>query len=100
MKTMRRTALAGLAAAALTATATLGPAWAGKADDTIRMAYDQAPESVDPFFNNVRIGVIIGQHVWDTLVYRDPNTGEYKGQLATAGSRSTTARSSSTCARA
>jgi peptide/nickel transport system substrate-binding protein len=32
----------------------------------------------------VRIGVIIGQHVWDTLVYRDPNTGEYKGQLATA----------------
>ncbi|WP_406857735.1 ABC transporter substrate-binding protein [Alsobacter sp. KACC 23698] len=84
MKTMRRTALAGLAVAALTATATLGPAWAGKADDTIRMAYDQAPESVDPFFNNVRIGVIIGQHVWDTLVYRDPNTGDYKGQLATA----------------
>ena len=59
------------------------PAFAGKRDQTIKFASDQAPENVDPFFNNVRIGVIIGQHVWDTLVYRDPNTGEYKGQLAT-----------------
>jgi peptide/nickel transport system substrate-binding protein len=32
----------------------------------------------------VRIGVIIGQHVWDTLIYRDPKTNEYKGQLATS----------------
>ena len=47
-------------------------AWAGKKDDTLRFAYDQAPESVDPFFNNVRIGVILGANVWDTLVYRDP----------------------------
>lgn len=70
-------ALAGFFAAA-------GPALAAKRDGTVRFAYDQAPENVDPFFNNVRIGVIIGQHVWDTLVYRDPNTGEYKGQLASA----------------
>ncbi|HEX5286148.1 MAG TPA: ABC transporter substrate-binding protein, partial [Polaromonas sp.] len=55
---------------------------ASKKDDTLRFAYDQAPESVDPFFNNVRIGVIIGANVWDTLVYRDPVTNEYKGQLA------------------
>jgi peptide/nickel transport system substrate-binding protein len=60
------------------------PAKADKAQNSVRFAYDQAPESVDPFFNNVRIGVIIGQHVWDTLVYRDPKTGEYKGQLSTA----------------
>ncbi|NLD67893.1 MAG: ABC transporter substrate-binding protein [Limnobacter sp.] len=58
------------------------PAQAGKKNDTIRFAYDQAPESVDPFFNNVRIGVIIGANVWDTLVYRDPTTNEYKGNLA------------------
>ncbi len=58
------------------------PASAGKADNSIRFAYDQAPENVDPYFNNVRIGVIIGQHVWDTLIYRDPQTNEYKGQLA------------------
>lgn len=55
---------------------------AAKKDDTLRFAYDQAPESVDPFFNNVRIGVIIGANVWDTLIYRDPVTNEYKGQLA------------------
>ena len=61
-----------------------GPALAAKKDNTIRFAYDQAPESVDPFFNNVRIGVIIGANVWDTLIYRDPNTNEYKGQLATS----------------
>jgi peptide/nickel transport system substrate-binding protein len=46
------------------------------------MAYDQTPENIDPYFNNVRIGVIIAANVWDTLVYRDPNTNEYKGQLA------------------
>ncbi len=67
-----------LGAAALTAL----PAQAGKKDDTLRMAYDQAPESVDPYFNNVRVGVIIAANVWDTLLYRDPVTNEYKGQLA------------------
>ena len=58
------------------------PAVAAKKDNTLRFAYDQAPESVDPYFNNVRIGVIIGANVWDTLIYRDPVTNEYKGQLA------------------
>jgi peptide/nickel transport system substrate-binding protein len=72
--------VAGVLLAALVATT--GPALAGKKDDTIRFAYDQAPESVDPYFNNVRIGVIIGANVWDTLVYRDPITNEYKGNLA------------------
>jgi peptide/nickel transport system substrate-binding protein len=60
-----------------------GPALASKKDDTIRFAYDQAPENIDPFFNNVRSGVIIGAQVWDTLVVRDPKTNEYKGNLAT-----------------
>ncbi len=62
----------------------LSGALAQKASNTIRFAYDQVPENIDPFFNNVRIGVIIGQHVWDTLIYRDPASGDYKGQLATA----------------
>ncbi|MFX5693393.1 ABC transporter substrate-binding protein, partial [Acinetobacter baumannii] len=42
------------------------------------------PENVDPYYNSVRIGVILGQQVWDTLIYRDPKTNEYRGQLATA----------------
>lgn len=73
-----------LAACVLT-TGLLGvssPALADKQNDTLRMAYDQAPESIDPYFNNVRIGVIIAANVWDTLLYRDPLTNEYKGQLA------------------
>jgi peptide/nickel transport system substrate-binding protein len=73
----------GVIAALLAAWSVAGPAFAGKKDNSIRFAYDQAPENIDPFFNNVRIGVIIGQQVWDTLIYRDPKTNEYKGQLAT-----------------
>jgi peptide/nickel transport system substrate-binding protein len=73
-----------LLGASLIAAAIAMPALAQKAQNAVRFGYDQVPESIDPFFNNVRIGVIIGQHVWDTLIYRDPNTNEYKGQLATA----------------
>ena len=54
-----------------------GPVLSAKRDNAVRFAYDQAPENVDPFFNNVRIGVIIGQHVRDSLIYRDPTSGEY-----------------------
>lgn len=76
--------LSSLAAGVLLGSLALAtqPAWASKKDDTLRMAYDQAPESVDPYFNNVRVGVIIAANVWDTLLYRDPLTNEYKGQLA------------------
>lgn len=63
--------------------AVIQPAQAQKSANALRFAYDQVPENIDPFFNNVRIGVIIGQHVWDTLVYRDPVSNEYRGQLAT-----------------
>lgn len=72
-----------IAAVALLGAAATAPAQAQKAQNAIRFAYDQVPENIDPYFNNVRIGVIIGQHVWDTLVYRDPTTNQYKGQLAT-----------------
>jgi peptide/nickel transport system substrate-binding protein len=70
--------------AALAACVLVTSAQAGKSDNSVRFAYDQAPENIDPFFNNVRIGVIIAQQVWDTLIYRDPKTGDYRGQLATA----------------
>ena len=59
-----------------------GPVLADKKDDTIRFAYNQTPESIDPYFNNVRIGVILGALTWDTLIYRDPVTNDYRGQLA------------------
>lgn len=76
--------LSALCLALLLASPLMVPATAlaSKRDDTIRYANDQAPENIDPYFNNVRIGVIIGAQVWDTLVYRDPKTNEYKGNLA------------------
>ncbi len=77
----RLTGALGAAALALCLSA---PAEAGKRDNTLKFAANQVPESVDAYFNNVRVGVIIAHHVWDHLVYRDPNTNEYKGSLATA----------------
>ena len=74
----------GVLTAVFAAMMAVAPALADKKTNSIRFAYDQVVENVDPFMNNVRIGVIIGQQVWDTLIYRDPNTSEYKGQLATA----------------
>jgi len=59
-------------------------AQAGKKDNSVRFADDQVLDNADPYFNNVRIGVIMSHQIWDTLIYRDPRTGEYKPQLATA----------------
>ena len=69
---------------ALIAWITALPASADKRDNSIRFAYEQVVENIDPFFNSVRGGFIIGQHVWDALIHRDPKTGKYQGQLATA----------------
>ncbi|MCM2293106.1 ABC transporter substrate-binding protein [Allorhizobium sp. BGMRC 0089] len=59
-------------------------AHAGKADDTLHLAFTKELESVDPYFNTAREGVILGSAVWDGLLYRDPKTGAYEGNLATS----------------
>ena len=47
---------AGLVACALGLCMALAqPVLAGKKNDTLGMAYDQTPENIDPYFNNVRI---------------------------------------------
>jgi peptide/nickel transport system substrate-binding protein len=71
--------LALAAALALAATS----AFAGKRDNSVRFAFDQAPASAVPYYNNLRMGVIVAPHIWDTLIYRDPATGAYRGLLAT-----------------
>ena len=78
MKTIR------IAAALAVALALAAPAHAGKRDNTLRIAGNQVPESLDAYFNNVRLGVIIAHHIWDQLIYRDPKSNEYKPLLATA----------------
>ena len=81
------TTLARRAAAALVlttgATAAL-TAFAGKANDTLTYASDSEVENVSPYHNNMREGVILAAMAWDTLIYRDQKTGEFKPQLATA----------------
>src|SRR5262245_45390354 len=82
MKRGRR--IVGLAIALLAACALATPAVAGKADNSVRFASQETLTNADPYFNTVRIGVILADAIWDTLVYRDPHTGQYKGNLATA----------------
>lgn len=60
---------------------------AGKRDNSVRFADEQVLDNADPYYNNVRIGVILSQQVWDTLIYRDPVTGTYSGLLATSWRR-------------
>jgi peptide/nickel transport system substrate-binding protein len=72
------------AAALLLASLVAVPALAAKEDNSIRFATEQVLENADPYFNNQRTGIIVAHQVWDTLIYRDPKTNEYKGQLATA----------------
>ena len=73
-----------LAAVAFATTVLATPALAGKKDNSVRFADPQVLDNADPYFNSNRAGVILAHHVWDTLIYRDPKTNEYKGQLATA----------------
>jgi peptide/nickel transport system substrate-binding protein len=79
---MTRYLVGALCAVALMAVSAT-PADAGKRDNSLKIAADQVPESIDSYFNNIRIGVIITHMIWDHLVYRDPKTNEYKGGLAT-----------------
>ncbi|MDH2434427.1 ABC transporter substrate-binding protein [Pokkaliibacter sp. MBI-7] len=60
-----------------------GAALASKADDTLVYASDSEPENVSPYHNNLREGVILAHLAWDTLLYRDPASGDYKPMLAT-----------------
>lgn len=70
-------------ALALSISAT-GVALADKSDDTLRVAYTKELENVDSYFNSSREGVVLQRAIWDGLIYRDPETNEYKGNLATA----------------
>ncbi|MBJ7538729.1 ABC transporter substrate-binding protein [Marinomonas transparens] len=60
------------------------PAMANKADDTLIYAAGLEPENVSPYHNNAREGIILSRLAWDTLIYRDPSTSEYKPMLATS----------------
>jgi peptide/nickel transport system substrate-binding protein len=74
--------LAGLGAAAWGLRPS--PALGGKADDSVRWASDLELENVDSYFNSAREGVILAHHVWDSLIYRDAKSFQYRPLLATS----------------
>jgi peptide/nickel transport system substrate-binding protein len=64
--------------------AVASPALAGKADNSVRVALTNVVPNIDPYFNNLFVGKIIADAIWDALVRRDPATGALQPSLATA----------------
>ncbi len=68
---------------ALTLAALLGTAAAQKAD-TLSIALDQDPPTLDPNLGNQGYTFGVSAQVFDTLLYRDYSDGQLRGRLATA----------------
>jgi peptide/nickel transport system substrate-binding protein len=58
------------------------PAWAGKENDTLNIAWREELPSYDAYYASPRESVLLARLVWDNLVDRDPVTFEYKPLLA------------------
>ena len=71
-----------LAAIALMATG--GAAQAQKSADTLRVVWWDQIVNVNPYYNQLRAGLVVAHQAFDGLVYRDPATFEIKPLLATA----------------
>ena len=85
---------------ALVVCMTVTAAEAGKKDDTLVWATDRENPIADPYFINTRELVVIGHHVWDTLVYTDPARREIRPLLATTWKWASDTRSRWSCAQA
>src|ERR1051325_6532072 len=72
-----------LLAAVFTTALLVVPAAAQKSADTLRIAMRDALPNVDPYYNNLRTGVVMHHQAWDTLVYRNPDTFKLEPLLAT-----------------
>ena len=70
--------LKGLPIAAVALALAANAAWAGKANDTLVWTTDREAGAADPFYDNIRELVIIGHTVWDGLLFRNLDTGEYE----------------------
>jgi peptide/nickel transport system substrate-binding protein len=60
------------------------PADAGKADNSLHFVSEQVPPNIDPYFNNLVLGTIVADNVWDSLLSRNPATGAIEPNLATS----------------
>ncbi|MAU46385.1 MAG: ABC transporter substrate-binding protein [Yangia sp.] len=71
-----------LGASALALSLAAGAAHAGKADDTLNVAFAAEPEPLDSYKIAGRQGLILARHIYDGLLYKDLNTGEFLPALA------------------
>jgi peptide/nickel transport system substrate-binding protein len=73
--------------AAILAAALLGagvsPAAAQKSADTLRITLRDGLPNIDPYYNNLRTGVVMHHQAWDALVYRNPDSFKIEPLLAT-----------------
>ncbi|WP_102225706.1 ABC transporter substrate-binding protein [Acidimangrovimonas sediminis] len=61
-----------------------GTAHANKADDTAEVLFAKDLDNPDIYFSSAREAVIFGFQVFDGLVYLNPKTNKYEGDLATS----------------
>ena len=73
-----------LAAAVLLSVVAAGPALAGKADDTLNIAWKGELATLDRYYNVLREGIIAGRLVWDSLLFKNPDTLAFEPLLAKA----------------
>ncbi len=60
------------------------PAVAQKSTGTLRVTWRDALPNIDFYYNAQRTGFLLQLHVWDGLLYRDPDTLQLRPLLATA----------------
>ncbi len=77
-------ALGWLACCGLALVAAVVPAHAQKSANILRIAWRDAVPDVDPYYNQLRTGLVLAHEAWDTLVYRDPDTFQIKPLLASS----------------
>ncbi|MCP4687245.1 MAG: ABC transporter substrate-binding protein [Desulfobacterales bacterium] len=79
----KRTGFVILVLAAVICVCAAAPAaWGGKKDNSLNIAFTKELETLDRYFNTAREGIVFSRHVFDNLLYRDPETYEYKPLLA------------------
>ena len=60
------------------------PARAQKSEDRLRIAWRDAVTDLDPYRTTLRTSLVVAAHVFDTLIYRDPETFQLRPLLATS----------------
>lgn len=71
-----------LAATVILSVVAAGPVFAGKADDTLNIAWKGELATLDRYYNVLREGIIASRLVWDSLLFKNPQTLQYEPLLA------------------